>query len=488
MIFTSLQYVVFFPIVAVIYFLLPYRFRWLHLLIASCVFYMAFIPAYILILFGIILVDYYTAIAMEKSTRSSVRLLFFLASCTANIGVLCVFKYFNFINANLAALFGLVDLPYHVPMLKWALPIGLSFHVFQSLSYTADVYYGYQPAEKRLGYYALYVMFFPQLVAGPIERPAHLLPQLHAEHNFDFERLKKGGFLILVGLLKKIVVADRLGVLVDTVYQTPSGANGIALLMATFFFAFQIYADFSAYTNIARGSALILGIDLMENFDYPFFSASIREFWRRWHISLSNWLGDYVFVPLCVSIKKPKPWKQYVALLATFFISGLWHGANWTFVLFGLTHGIAYVIETIWERWRQSWENIPFLNRLPEAPHALQVFTTFSICMIGWVFFRSPSLAVASQVFHRIGSSLVHFSFADVESAIAAFPSRIDLVCGIFFILSLLVLEMRDQRVPVSDWIFKQPEFTQWAVGYSLLSLLIIFGRFQAAQFIYFQF
>lgn len=288
MLFNSLHFLCFFVIVTTFYFVLPHRYRWFNLLIASCYFYMAFVPAYILILGGTIIVDYVAGIYIEKSTGYRRKFLL-MSSLVANIGVLAVFKYYNFLNQNLSLLLQSVGWSNSLPYLSMLLPIGLSFHTFQAMSYTIEVYRGNQRAERHLGIYALYVLFYPQLVAGPIERPQHILHQFYEKHTFDYVNVTNGLKRMAWGLFKKVVIADRLAMAVNTVYDNPTAFVGMPLIVATVCFAFQIYCDFSGYSDIAIGAAQVMGFRLMKNFDRPYFSTSISEFWRRWHISLSTW-------------------------------------------------------------------------------------------------------------------------------------------------------------------------------------------------------
>ena len=272
-----------------------YRIYWL--LLASCYFYMAFIPYYIIILFVVILIDYSAGIKIEKCIGRA-RRSWLIASLMANIGLLAMFKYYNFFNSNIEQIATLLNWNYGIPYLRLILPIGLSFHTFQSMSYTIEVYKGNYKAEKNLAIYALYVLFYPQLVAGPIERPQNLLPQFRENHRFDYQNVRTGLMMMLWGLFKKIVIADRLSIYVNQVYSNPDKYHGWAVLVAIFFFAFQIYCDFSGYSDIAIGAARVMGIRLMTNFDYPYSAKSISEFWHRWHISLSTWFRDYFYISL----------------------------------------------------------------------------------------------------------------------------------------------------------------------------------------------
>jgi alginate O-acetyltransferase complex protein AlgI len=329
--FNSLEFIAFFLIVTPLYYLLPHKFRWFHLLVASCWFYMAFVPIYIVILFGTIIIDYVAGILIEQA-RGNTRKHYLVVSLVANIGVLFVFKYYNFFIGNINDASGL-----SIPLLTILLPIGLSFHTFQAMSYTIEVYRGNQKAEKHFGIYALYVMFYPQLVAGPIERPQNILHQFHERKYFSYENVVNGLKMIAWGMFKKVVIADRLAVYVNEVFDHHAQYEGIPVIMACVFFALQIYLDFSAYSDIALGCAKTLGFDLMVNFRSPYFARSIAEFWSRWHISLSTWFRDYLYIPLGGNriSKKRTVLNQFIV----FMISGFWHGANWTFVFWGFLHG-----------------------------------------------------------------------------------------------------------------------------------------------------
>src|SRR5215467_13470715 len=326
MLFNSLEFAIFFPIVATMYFILPQRLQTPHLLVSSCIFYMAFIPAYIVILALTIAIDYTAGIYLGK-VAGRARSWLLAASVIATCLVLFAFKYLSFFTNNAIGLVGLFGWQLSGPSIEIILPIGLSFHTFQSLSYVVEVYRGRQKAERNFVTYATYVMFFPQLVAGPIERPQNLLHQFREKHEFDHERITSGLKRMAWGFFKKLVVADRLALYVNDVYAAPQNFNGLQLSIATFFFAYQIYCDFSGYSDIAIGAARVLGFKLMENFETPYYSKSVSEFWHRWHISLSTWFRDYLYIPLGGSRVPALFWS--VNILVTFAISGLWHGANW---------------------------------------------------------------------------------------------------------------------------------------------------------------
>ena len=371
------------------------------LLLASCYFYMVFRPVYILILAFTILVDYAAGILIA-SAQGQRRKIYLAMSIAANVGVLAIFKYFNFLNGNFAALSHTLGIPYGIPNLDMILPIGLSFHTFQSLSYTIEVYYGRQQPERNLGILAVYVMFYPQLVAGPIERPQNLLHQFHEPHTFDYAEATNGLKLMCWGFFKKVVIADQLAPFVNVVYNNPTAYPGISLLVATLLFAFQIYCDFSGYSDIAIGSAKTMGFRLMRNFDSPYYSMSVSEFWRRWHIALSTWFRDYVYVPLGGS--RTTPLRRYANLLITFMISGLWHGANWTYVIWGGLNGLYLVGEQV------ARQKFSISSKLPPAlllPYrCFRAVTTFMLICFAWIFFRAKNTHDAFYIVGHLGDGL----------------------------------------------------------------------------------
>ena len=395
MLFNSFQFLIFFPIVTIAYFAIPHRFRWVLVLTASCYFYMAFIPKYILILAITITVDYFAGIGLE-ALEGRKRKWLLIASLLANIGVLGFFKYFNFANDNLAAFADFIGWNYPISNLSIILPIGLSFHTFQSLSYTIEVYRGRQKAERHFGYLAMYVMFYPQLVAGPIERPQNILHQLHTEQKFEYRRVTDGLKWMAWGMFKKVVIADRMALLVDPIYNSPVEYTGPAFTVATLAFAIQIYCDFSGYSDIALGSAQVMGIKLMKNFNHPYFSKSISDFWRRWHISLSTWFRDYLYFPLGGNRTSMPRW--VFNIMITFLISGLWHGANWTFVIWGALHGLYLVFFRISG---DFWNRVSAAIKLARFPRLTDVFSglvTFLLVTYAWIFFRANNLSDALYI------------------------------------------------------------------------------------------
>lgn len=476
MLFNSINFILFFTVVTTLYFILPHRTRWILLLCASCYFYMVFIPVYILILGFTIVVDYFAGIWLEK-TEGKRKKYFLIASLIANIGVLAVFKYYNFLNGNLSSILNSFGYENSIPNLSILLPIGLSFHTFQAMSYTIEVYRGNQKAERNFGIYSLYVMFYPQLVAGPIERPQNLIHQFYEKHNFEYERVVEGLKLMLWGFFMKIVIADRLAIYVNAVYNNSDKHGGVTLLLATVFFAFQIYCDFAGYSNIAIGAAKVMGFKLMTNFNRPYFSKSISEFWKRWHISLSTWFRDYFYFSLGGNRVSIPRW--YLNLLIVFIISGLWHGANWTFIIWGSLNGFYLVFALITEKWLNQFNNIFRINRFPNLHSVAQILLTFGLTCFAWIFFRANSTPIAFSIIHKILSLSGSLYIGDMQQ----------LLYGIGGIIFLIIIEIRREYFGHNTLPFKTNHWVKEQMAYALLIILILFiGVFDGGQFIYFQF
>ncbi|HUC01315.1 MAG TPA: MBOAT family O-acyltransferase [Candidatus Paceibacterota bacterium] len=492
MLFNSFSFLVFFPVVVILYYLLPHRFRWILLLVASCYFYMAFIPAYILILLYLIVIDFFMGILIEKAEGRK-RKLFLTISIIANVGTLFFFKYFNFFNANVASVASFLHWNYPIGFLAIALPLGLSFHTFQSLAYVLEVYYKRYPAERHIGIYALYVMFFPQLVAGPIERPQQLLPQLHAEHEFNEGFASQGLRIMIWGFFKKVVVADSIGVIVDQIYGNLHGETGVALAVAAVAFAIQLYADFSGYSDIARGSAKVFGIDLVNNFDVPYFARSISDFWRRWHISLTSWFRDYFYFPLAL---KWASWSRaglYAALFVTFLVIGLWHGAGWTFICFGAVFGF-YSVFGLWtKKYRDRLIASSRISRYPGFLALFQTLITFGLVCIGFVFFRSTSLSNAIYFLEHLPTGWsnafrVHFWTDLAHTEIYAGLTKYRLAALPLSCLVMLFGEYLEREKQVTAWIAAHPMWFRWGAYYLIVAWILFFGYFDQQTFIYFQF
>jgi alginate O-acetyltransferase complex protein AlgI len=473
LLFNSFDFGVFLVVVSTLFFVLPHRFRWAMLLTASCIFYMFFVPVYILILVLTIVIDYFAGIWIEDSPSPRRKKIFLVVSIVSVCTTLFLFKYFNFFNANLAAIARALHWNYSIEALRIALPIGLSFHTFQSLSYVVEVYRGKQKAERHFGIYALYVMYFPQLVAGPIERPQNLLHQFHEKKHFNLDRVQDGLSLALWGLFKKVVVADSLAIYADTIYNSSPHHNGASLLLATYCFAFQIYCDFSGYTDIARGVSRMYGIELMKNFDAPYFSKSIAEFWSRWHISLSTWFKDYVYVPLGgnrVSLSR-----NFLNLFFVFMLSGFWHGANWTFIVWGALHGVYLIAGRLLGMVRKRL-GIAAPEQAGLLRQALEMLWTFHLVLIAWVFFRATDVATAFDIASRM-----------LVPSGAIFYDPILVQCG----LGVAIVVVGDWLIRRTDYfnnLDRYPVALRFACCLALLFGIALLGIEKGSQFIYFQF
>jgi alginate O-acetyltransferase complex protein AlgI len=469
MLFNTLHFLLFLPVVVGLYYLLPKQFRWILIFFASCYFYMAFVPKYILILFFIILIDFISGLLIERSQKKTTRRLFLIASILSNVGLLAFFKYFNFMNENIVALSELMGLHFKPSALDVILPIGLSFHTFQSMSYTIEVYRGNQKAEKHLGYFANYVLFFPQMVAGPIEKYSHLGNELRHPADPIYDNFAKGFRMILFGLFVKMAVADNLAPIVNEVYADPTQFNSWDILSAIIFFSFQIYADFYGYSTIALGAAKLLGINLIDNFKTPYLALSVNDFWKRWHISLTSWFREYVFIPLGGSRVSTARWTLNILII--FFVSGLWHGASWTFVIWGMLHGIVYLLE------RAS--NSLFNFKVKQGFSLLNLFLgvkTFLVVSFIWIFFRAESFDKAKTV---IRSLLGNWHVAGRELSYGY---------SFFFIAVLIMFDIFFFRKRADQWLEEKSVYVRWLTYSILLFFVMAMSGMENLPFIYFQF
>ena len=477
------------------------------LLIASCYFYAVFQPTYIFILFLTIVIDYVAGIWLEKTPVGSRRKWLLIISLISNVGILAFFKYLGFFTENIAWLFDHLHLPGAAGRVTYLanrvfvkvievfgqsgissfkdnmsiLPVGLSFHTFQAMSYTIEVYRGNQKAERHFGIYALYVMFYPQLVAGPIERPQNVLHQFHEHFAYNFENIKAGLMRMAFGFFKKVVIADRLVMMVGPAFTDPESHNGLSLLVATFFFTFQIYCDFSGYSDIAIGAARVMGFNLMENFRAPYLAWSITEFWRRWHLSLSTWFRDYLYIPLGGNRKGE--FRRNLNQMIVFLASGLWHGANWTYVIWGGLHGLYQVAAGLRDKYLGTGKTGPSGSVTVQRAgfysgriwHVSNVLITFALVMLTWIFFRATSVGSAFLILKKIGTLSL---FEPIQTPMNA----AEMWFSLFLIAFLLIKEARYLTIPTRS----TPRF------FLLLGLIVfltyLFGVFTSNQFIYFQF
>ena len=462
MVFNSLQFLVFFMVVTLWFFRLRSQAGriWL-LLIASCYFYMSFIPEYVLILGGTIAIDYFAGFLIERN-QGRTRKMWLVMSLVANIGVLAVFKYYNFFIDNINSGSGLLGSNMSLPLLKMALPIGLSFHTFQAMSYTIEVYRGNQKAESNFVVYALYVMFYPQLVAGPIERPQNVLPQLKEFRSYNWDNVKEGLARMLWGFFKKVVIADRLAMVADRTFGHTTESSSIALFIGAVCYSFQIYCDFSGYSDIALGAAKVMNINLMENFKQPYLSRGIQEFWSRWHVSLSSWFRDYLYIPLGGNRKGEL--RRKLNVFVVFLISGLWHGANWTFVIWGMLHGLFVILLTR----NTSEKNRSILY------NALNITGTFILVTFLWIFFRAENLGAAWTYITRICSLKEGSDYIGISKA--------------EFLFSITVIAVMILREKYSKGFLITGNGRFYAYTAMMVLICYFFGVFAENQFIYFQF
>jgi alginate O-acetyltransferase complex protein AlgI len=484
MIFNSFSFLIFFPTVFFFYYAFPKKFRVTFLLIASCVFYAAYVPAYLLILFSLITLDFFLAQLIEKRGGRQ-RLALLWVSVCANVGMLFFFKYWNFFNINIAALGAALHWNYSPALLYIALPLGLSFHIFQSLSYVIEVYRGKFLPERNYLIYALYVMFFPQLVAGPIERPQHLLPQFHKDHSFDPLKARRGLERMLWGFFKKLVIADNIAPFVNQIYASNTSEGPIIVLVAILF-TYQIYCDFSGYSDIAVGTAAMLGYDIMENFDRPFAARSIAELWRRWHISLSSWLRDYLYYPLVFSRRRVTKIWLYASSIITFTLIGLWHGANWTFVVFGALQGLYITVGTATETWRNNFFRV--LGFPVYVRHTLQVTCAFSLFALSLIFFRSVSLAQALHLTLHLGSDIWNVHVLTAWFTAHPIADKIHIATFVLAILSMELVQFWQTKLHAPYLFEARPGMVRFGWYYLLFFGIIILGHLSAQPFIYFKF
>lgn len=494
MLFNSINFMYFFPIVLIGYYLIPKKLKYIWLLICSYYFYMSWNPAYVLLILACTVISYAGSILLERATKTESKKACVFISVVLNLGILIFFKYANFLIDNMNGLLCRVGIELVIRQFDILLPVGISFYTFQALSYTIDVYRGAIKAEKNFLRYALYVSFFPQLVAGPIERSTNLLPQLRQIDNgkkIDWSLMYKGAIYMLWGFFLKMVIADRIGILVDTVFAQYYLFGTVELVAGAVGFALQIYCDFASYSTIAVGAANILGIMLMENFDAPYFSGSIKEFWKRWHISLSSWFRDYVYIPLGGS--RCSKARKYCNLLVTFLVSGFWHGASWNFVVWGLLHGIYQVAGDLLMPVRDNVKRVLKIRTGCFSYKLWRRIATFVLVDAAWIFFRADNLAIAVDYIRRI------FFRADLWglSNGAVYRLGLDRFEMNILLCSVIVLLLVDavrylKQLKLHEILIRQNLVFQWIFVLGLFFAIFIYGEygpaFDAAAFIYFQF
>lgn len=469
MLFNSIAFLLFFPVLCALYFCIPasqLRLRNLLLLVASYYFYMNWDPAYALLLLTSTVITYLAALGIGYFKEKRKKKICLVSSLVLNLAILFLFKYFNFLAMNIETALQASGLTVNMPKFALLLPVGISFYTFQALGYSIDVYRGTVKIERDFPTYALFVSFFPQLVAGPIERSQNLLPQFKQQHRFDYDAVMSGVKLMVWGYFMKLVLADRCGIYVDTIFNNVDKHNGGSYLVASLLFPFQIYGDFAGYSLIAIGVARVLGFRLMENFHRPYFACTIGEFWHRWHISLSTWFKDYVYIPL--GGNRVGKLRNYFNLLITFVVSGIWHGANWTFLCWGTIHGILLCIEKAFGISKQKYTG---------AKKSFHWAATFVLVCFAWILFRannlSDAVSVVTGIFTNIGTPKPEYAnFIAIGLAMTV----------------LLTKEFADEF----NWKIRVADSKSWLVRHIyliiMIAYIILFGVLGGDQFIYFQF
>lgn len=495
MLFNSIEFIVFFSIVFFAYWCLPFRYRWMFLLASSYYFYMSWNPFYIVLILASTCADYVCARGIHSSSAIVKKRLYLVGSLVVNLGLLFSFKYYNFFRRTVESLGRMFQLSIDLPVLTLVLPVGISFYTFQTLSYTIDVYNGKREPVNHFGIFALYVSFFPQLVAGPIERSTRLIPQFFEEIDFDYEEVTGGLKIMVWGLFKKVVIADRLAMLSDSVFNDPQVfTSGFPFWLATYFFAFQIYCDFSGYSDIAIGAAQMMGINLMDNFNRPYFSKTIPEFWRRWHISLSTWFRDYLYIPLGGKEVTLKQW--HVNILLVFVVSGLWHGANWTFVVWGLFHGMLYLFYRGVNNYFGHLKDWVTNDVLLFCWKSLSVFICFQLVSISWIFFRANNIRDSFYILNHLFTDLTKYmpGFGGTSNFIYLLNfgklgmGKFHFFIAIMSIVFLLIIQYFQRHGKMRHFVSDRPAYVRWPLYYVICFVILFMGQFVKKEFIYFQF
>lgn len=493
MLFNTLSFALFMTVVFLVYWILPHRFRWLVLLVANTYFYISFDVKYIFVLLFTTVASYFVGIAMENQTIQKKKKILVGAGIVSVLIFLFVFKYLSFVISSVEPMLKALAIPVHETTLKLLMPAGISFYSFQMVGYLVDVYRGKIKAEHHFGKYAIFVSFFPNIASGPIERAGHFIPQIDTEKKFDYDSVVYGSRLLLWGMIKKVVFADKLAQYADIVFNNVYAFSGMSFVFATFFYTFQIYCDFSAYSDMAIGVAKMLGFDLPINFRSPYFATSITEFWSRWHISLSTWFRDYVYIPL--GGNRVSKFKRNLNLIITFLVSGLWHGANWTFVLWGGIHGVCQVIEkTAKEAWTAYFEKkgasaqimVNGKDKVLKAVGTIcSTVLTFCIVSYAWMFFRANSITEAWYIAQNM------FTDLSLSSALMQMGMGYGTVLKVMVaIVFIMIFDYVNTKLDLLAWISKLPALLRWGI-YVAAAIVVITLNLHGGvsqQFIYFNF
>ncbi|MCX6266782.1 MAG: MBOAT family protein [Bacteroidetes bacterium] len=480
MVFNSGAFLVFFAVTFLLYYLVKPKYQWGLLILSSSFFLMYHVPAFMLVLAPVILFNYFTGIYIGRAKTEQLKKWIFIFSTFVNLAVLVFFKYINFIIENVGALLHLVNSDISLSPLSILLPLGISFYTFQVIGYNLEIYWENSEPERHLGYFATYLMFFPKLISGPIERAHHFLPQVKIEKKFNRQNITAGFQLILWGLFKKLVIADRIDPTTNMIFNNVNDYHGISLMIGIGLYVIQIYADFSGYTDIALGLARTLGYNLTDNFNRPFQATSISEFWRRWHISLSSWVTDYIYTPVSANKRHWGKFGTIYALIITFTVLGFWHGASWNYIIYGLLHALAVSFEYLTSKSRKK-----ISSHIPAA-----IYIPFSRLMtIGYlaftmIFFR----------FQTFGSALtaIRNMFTDISFKIFGLHLGLDLKDVIIILSGILIIHfverLKAERKDIRLILSGKPTWIRYSVYYFFILSIMLFGSFGVSEFIYFQF
>ncbi|MCR5421731.1 MAG: MBOAT family protein [Lachnospiraceae bacterium] len=486
MLFNSLEFMIFFPIVVLIFLIIPKKLRSIWLLIASYYFYMSWNPRYTILILFSTAVTYLSGILLNEYKTAGTRKLIVAGSLLLNLALLFIFKYANFALDTLRTLLNLFGISFTDRRLDLLLPVGISFYTFQAMGYTIDVYRHKVKPEYNFLNYALFVSFFPQLVAGPIERTGSLLKQIQNIKElklYNLNRIREGILLMLWGLFQKLIIADRASLIVNNIYDSYKTVGTFELIIASLLFAFQIYCDFAGYTNIARGAAKVMGFSLIENFRQPYLAVSITDYWRRWHISMTSWFRDYLYIPLGGNRKGIL--RKYINILIVFFISGLWHGASWHFVAWGLVNGIFQIIEDIISRLNNKFFKIKYRDNL--IMHCFKTGITFTMINITFVFFSSKNIHMALNILYRIFTVAPSFDLLSL-----GFDKADGIIMALSIIILIIIDIIHEKGISVTDFIVKRTILVRGIIYAGIIWSIILFGiygtGYDTGQFIYFQF
>jgi len=483
MLFNSIGYLFFLPVTVLLYYLVPFRRRWVVLLAVSYFFYLIWRVEFVLVLISATLVSYFAARKMGQISQKKKRIKYLVFSLIVNLGMLVFFKYLGFFTGIFNQISVITGSTHMIPYYGILLPIGISFYTFQTLGYAIDVYRGVIKPEKNIGIYALFVSFFPLVLAGPIERGRRLIPQFHVEHTFDPQLITSGLRLIFWGMFKKLVIADRLSIFVQPVYNEPGNFHGIAIALIVIMKMMQVYADFSGYTDIAIGSARLMGFKLSPNFNRPFSAQSITAFWSRWHISLTSWLRDYVYFSLPFKYHgKPVNWRINLNLFITFILVGFWHGPYWNFIIFGLLHGAFMVLANFSRPFMLNFNRVSGLVKAPGLLKGLNILATFLlVCSTGFFFGQHPVR----------DSFLMMGNLADLShsgKSLVLFLTNNDFLMGLVLIIFMIYFEYLIAVKSFASKFMSQPIIIRYVAYLTLLFFLLAFGVFSSQKFFYFQF